>query len=343
MTAGGDPGAGWHRADGAPAQRRERHRRRRRGAGEALMVEEAEFTSYYGRPVIKPPVWKQPDVPLYLFLGGTAGSSAVLGCFAEMTGRSAMARAAHLTAAGTALSSVGFLIHDLGRPSRFLNMLRVFKTTSPLSVGSWILAPFGALTTVTAGAHLLGRFPLVRAVSSAGAAALGGPMMTYTAALLANTAVPAWHAAHRELPFVFAGSALAAGGGIATALSPVTEAGPARRTAIAGAVLDLATMHRIEHEHGIVSEPYRDGKAGKLLRAARACTATGAGLALAAGRRRVLGVASGTLLAAGAVLTRFGVYEAGMASARDPRYTVEPQRARAAAAAAEEAASESRT
>ncbi|MGY2065137.1 NrfD/PsrC family molybdoenzyme membrane anchor subunit [Blastococcus sp. SYSU DS0619] len=291
---------------------------------------EAAFTSYYGRPVIKPPVWKTPDVPLYLFLGGAAGSSALLGALAEVTGRPALARATHLTAGGSALTSVAFLIHDLGRPERFLYMLRVLKPTSPLSVGSWILAPFSALATATAGAHLLGRFPLLRRFAGLGAAVLGGPMTTYTAALLADTAVPSWHEAHRELPFAFAGSAMAAGGGVATACTPVAEAGPARKVAVAGAAIELGVMRRIEHDLGLVSEPYRTGRAGRLLKAARVCTVTGVALTLGAARRRVPAVLGGALLAAGSALTRFGVFEAGMASAKDPRYTVEPQRARAA-------------
>ena len=334
MTAGeGVPGAGWRRADGPPAQDRERRRRsggRAPRPGESV-VGEAEFISYYGRPVIKPPVWKTPDVPLYLFLGGAAGSSAVLGTLAELTGRPALSRVASLTAGGGALTSVAFLIHDLGRPQRFLYMLRVFKPTSPLSVGSWILAPFSALATATAGAHLLRRFPGLRLLTGVGAAVLGGPMTTYTAALIADTAVPSWHVAHRELPYVFAGSAMAAGGGIATACAPVTEAGPARRVAVAGAAIELGMMHRVEHDLGMASEPYRIGRAGRLLTAARACTVTGAGLVLATGRRRVPAMVGGALLAAGSALTRFGVFEAGMASAKDPRYTVQPQRIRAAA------------
>ncbi|MGY1719661.1 NrfD/PsrC family molybdoenzyme membrane anchor subunit [Blastococcus sp. SYSU DS0552] len=333
MTAAdGVPGAGWRRADGPPAQDRERRRRaggRPPRPGES-MAGEAQFTSYYGRPVIKPPVWKTPDVPLYLFLGGAAGSSALLGTMAELTGRPGLARVAHLTAGGGALSSVAFLIHDLGRPARFLYMLRVLKPTSPLSVGSWILAPFSALATATAGAHLLGRFPRLRMLTGVGAAVLGGPMTTYTAALLSDTAVPSWHEAHRELPLVFAGSAMAAGGGIATACTTVAEAGPARKVAVAGAAIELGMMHRVEHGHGLVSEPYRAGRPGRLLKTARACTVAGTALTLASGRRRLPAVLGGALLAAGSALTRFGVFDAGMVSAKDPKYTVEPQRTRAA-------------
>jgi hypothetical protein len=329
VTAGHGAGAGWRRADGAPAQRREE---RRRGRGpEPAVVEDAEFSSYYGRPVIKPPVWKQPDVPLYLFLGGAAGTSAAIGALADATGRPGLRDVAHATAAAGALTSVGFLVHDLGRPERFLHMLRVFKTTSPLSVGSWILAPFSALTTATAGARLLGWFPRLRRVSGVVAAVLGGPMATYTAALLANTSVPSWHAAHRELPYLFAGSAAAAGGGICLALAPLAEAGPARTVAAVGAVTELAVTHRVEHGYGLVSEPFRHGRAGALLRAARVCTASGAVLTPLTRRSRAVAVLGGGLLAAGSALTRFGVFAAGMASARDPRYTVEPQRERAGA------------
>jgi DMSO reductase anchor subunit len=329
------PGAGWRSAEEMTGTAKRRRPGRgwgggRRG-GETPMVEDVEFTSYYGRPVIKPPVWKTPEVPLYLFLGGAAGTSSILGALGEFTRRRTMARRAHYFAAGGALASVVLLIVDLGRPARFLHMLRVFKPTSPLSVGSYILSPFSALTTATAGLQLLGWFPKLRPLVGALGGVFGGPMTTYTAVLFANTAVPAWHEAGEELPFVFAGSAMAAGGGITMALSPVAEAGSARAVAVAGAAVELAVMQRVEHGHGIVSEPYHEGKAGRLLKAAKACTASGAGLALLAGRNRLGAIASGTLLAAGSLLTRFGVFEAGMASAKDPKYTVVPQRERLAA------------
>jgi hypothetical protein len=172
-----------------------------------------------------------------------------------------------------------------------------------------------------------------------GAAVFGGPMATYTAVLLANTAVPSWHAFHEKLPFVFAGSAMAAGGGISMVFTPVDEAGPARKMAVTGAAIELAMVHQVENEESIVSEPYHLGRAGRLMQAAKACTAAGAGLTVVAGRTRLGAVASGTLLAAGSLLTRFGVFDAGMASARDPKYTVIPQRERMAAREKGDAAS----
>jgi DMSO reductase anchor subunit len=327
------PGAGWRRADGPPAQKRQKRRRRGGGrpGGEVAMVEEAEFTSYYGRPIIKPPVWKTPDVPLYLFLGGAAGSSSILAAFADLTDRPALTRNSRYVSGGAAVASVVFLIHDLGRPERFLHMLRVVKPTSPLSIGSYILAPFSAAAGATAAVELLGWFPRLKRFGGVVAALFGGPLATYTGVLFANTAVPSWHAAHQELPFVFGASGMAAGGGLTMALSPVEEAGPSRKMAVAGAAIELAAMHRVENEFGIVSEPYHEGKAGRLLRAAKSCTAAGAALTVVAGRRRAGAVVAGALLAAGSLLTRFGVFEAGMASARDPKYTVVPQRERLAA------------
>ena len=327
------PGAGWRRADGPPAQKRQKRRRRGGGrpGGEVAMVEEAEFTSYYGRPIIKPPVWKTPDVPLYLFLGGAAGSSSIMAAMADLTDRPALTRNSRYVSGGAALASVVFLIHDLGRPERFLHMLRVIKPTSPLSIGSYILAPFSAAAGATAAVQLLGWFPRLKRFGGVVAALFGGPLATYTGVLFANTAVPSWHAAHKELPFVFGASGMAAGGGLCMALTPLDEAAPARKMGIIGAGIELAALRRVEHSGSIVSEPYRIGRAGVLMRAARACTASGMGLAILGGRTRLGAVVSGTLLAAGSLLTRFGVFEAGMASAKDPKYTVVPQRERLAA------------
>jgi hypothetical protein len=276
-------------------------------------------------------VWKTPDVPLYLFLGGAAGSSSIMAALVDLTDRPALTRNARYVSGGAAIASVVFLVHDLGRPERFLHMLRVVKPTSPLSIGSYILAPFSAAAGGTAAVELLGWFPRLKRFGGVVAALFGGPLATYTGVLFANTAVPAWHAAHKELPFVFGASGMAAGGGLCMALTPLGEAAPARKMGIIGAGIELAALRRVEHSGGIVSEPYRIGRAGALMRAARACTASGMGLAVLGGRTRLGAVVSGALLAAGSLLTRFGVFEAGMASAKDPKYTVVPQRERLAA------------
>ncbi|HET8603434.1 MAG TPA: NrfD/PsrC family molybdoenzyme membrane anchor subunit, partial [Marmoricola sp.] len=110
-------------------------RRRRRGGGEQAMVPDATFTSYYGKPIINSPVWSSPDIPGYLFLGGLAGASSGLAAAADLTGRPGVSKVSKVGAAVGATLSLAALVHDLGRPGRFLNMLRVFKVTSPMSVG----------------------------------------------------------------------------------------------------------------------------------------------------------------------------------------------------------------
>jgi hypothetical protein len=128
------------------------------------------------------------------------------------------------------------------------------------------------------------------------------------------------------------GSAAAASGGLGLLAAPLAEAGPARRLAVTGAVAELAVSSRMERSMGLAAEPLHQGTAGTLIRASRALTATGALGALAGSRSRVVSAISGAALLAGSACTRFGIFEAGQASARDPKYTVVPQRNRIDAA-----------
>jgi hypothetical protein len=297
---------------------------------ERAMVPEPEFESYYGKQIIKTPTWKTPDVPVYLFLGGIAGSSALLAEGAAMSKLPALERVARVAAASGAGLGTVFLIHDLGRPARFLNMLRVFKVTSPLSVGSFILAPFSTFATVAAASHVTGRLPRLGRLAGVGAAAFGPPLATYTAALICNTAVPAWNAGHREMPFVFAGSGAAAAGGLAMIATPAVQNGPARRMAVAGAAVELAAAELLKRRLGMVAEPYEQGRPGLLMKTARAMTAGAAAVSVVGGRSRAVSVVAGASYVAASLLTRFGVFEAGLASAKDPKYTVVPQRERLA-------------
>jgi formate-dependent nitrite reductase membrane component NrfD len=312
-------------------------RLRRRG-GEQPMVPEAEFTSYYGRPVVKAAPWST-DVPAYLFLGGLAAASAVLGAGADLTRRPQLRRVGRLGALGGITLSFVALVHDLGKPARFVNMLRVAKPTSPMSIGTWILALFGPSAGLAGAAELRHLLPrrlrwLARLLGASGrpagiaAAAVAPGVATYTAVLLADTATPTWHEAHRELPFVFAGSAASAAGGLGMLAAPLGEAAPARRMALAGAVLELAFELRMESSMGVAAEPLHQGRAGTLMRTSKALTLAGAAATALAARSRIAGVAAGAALLTGSALTRFGIFEAGQASARDPKYTVVPQRER---------------
>jgi hypothetical protein len=294
-------------------------------------VSENGHRSYYGLPVLNEPVWKA-DIPAYLFLGGLAGASSVLAAGAGATRRPALARGAKAGALAAITLSLAALIHDLGRPERFLNMLRVFKPSSPMSVGTWILTAYGPAAGVAAATDVTGRMPRTGRAATAGAALLGPAVASYTSALIANTAVPAWHDGHREMPFVFVGSAASAAAGWGLLVAPTRETGPARRLAALGALTELTASHRLEERIGIVAETYRTGMPGRLMKMSKALTAAGALGALTAGRRnRAAAALSGAALLAASACTRFGIFHAGMASARDPKYTIVPQRERAAA------------
>jgi len=283
--------------------------------------------SYYGQPVIKAPVWKG-YIPWYFFTGGLAGASAPLAAVAGARGDDVLARRAWSVALGALAVSPALLIADLGVPARFHHMLRVAKPTSPMSVGTWLITLVGPGVGLGWARSTLGWFPRAGRAGGALAAALGPVVSTYTAVLIADTAVPAWHEARRELPFLFAASSAASAGGAGVLLTPVERAMPARRLALGGAAAQLATMWRMERRLGPLAEPYRTGTPGRLARTARAGTAAGAALLALRGRRRGAAAAGGALLLAGAALERWAVFTAGSASASDPRYTVAPQRAR---------------
>ena len=308
------------------------------------MVPEAEFTSYYGRPVVKPAPWGD-EVAAYLFLGGVAGGSGLLAAGAQLTGRAKLRRNARLSAMAAVLLSLVALVRDLGRPERFLNMLRTIKLTSPMNLGSWILSAFSAGMSVAAASEIdrmtgerlpLGPLrPVLRAVEGpAGveAAVLAAPLAVSTAVLLADTATPTWNAAHEDLPFVFVSSASLASSGLAMVTTPVAEAGPARRLAVLGVLGDLAAMKLMARRMDpVAAEPLHHGNPGRMLRWSERLVIAGGLGTLLSGRHRGIAAVSGLALMTASALTRFGVFEAGLESARDPRYTIEPQKRRLAA------------
>jgi formate-dependent nitrite reductase membrane component NrfD len=291
------------------------------------ITQERGTESYYGRPVIKEPVWK-PEIPLYMFAGGLAGASALLSAGARAAGNERLARTSLFVGLAGEAVSPALLISDLGRPERFLNMLRVFKVTSPMSVGSWVLFASGGATTAHAACEVLGILPRFKAFATGVSALFGAPLAVYTATLISDTAVPVWHEARRELPFLFGASSAATAGAAATLLLDPYDARPARRLAVAGALAESVVSTVMERRLGFVGEPYTQGAAGTLNKAARAATLGGAALLALGGRSRGPAIAGSALVLAGGVAKRFSVFKAGFQSARDPKYTVRPQRER---------------
>ena len=297
--------------------------------GEQRMVAPARpqsADSYYGRPVLKAPVWKA-WIPTYFFAGGLAAGSSLVALGGRLTGRRRLARRARLAALGAIGVGSVCLVADLGRPERFANMLRVAKPTSPMSVGSWLLALYGPAVGVAAATDLLGVLPAVGLAADVGAALVAPAVATYTGVLVADTAVPIWHEARMELPVLFAAGAAASAGGVSLMVNRAAESGPALRLAAAGGLAELVTWKVMEKRLGGLAEPYRRSR---LSRMAEALTVTGTVAVLVPARHRLrrLGAA---LLVAGAAITRFVVAEGGKASAADPKYVVAPQRARMAA------------
>lgn len=309
--------------------------------GEVSMVEDVQFTSYYGRQIVKAPPWEYP-IGVYLFLGGVAGSSGLIALAAESTGRETLrrnARVGSIIALGIGTVS---LIEDLGRPERFLNMMRTFKPTSPMNLGTWIISAYGVNAGVTfanefdrmTGEKLplgplrkIARF--MEKPASWGQAATGAPLAVYTAVLLGDSALPAWNGGKFSLPFLFASSASLAASGTAMLSTPLDEIGPVQRLALAGVAGDMLSLRAMKKEmHPLEAEPLEIGDGGKKMHIAEKLLIAGAVTGLFAKKHRAIAIASGACLAAASAFTRFGILDAGFQSARDPKYTVIPQKER---------------
>jgi formate-dependent nitrite reductase membrane component NrfD len=292
-------------------------------------VSENGFRSYYGRPVLKEPTWTW-EIPTYLFTGGLAGASSVLSTTARLTGNEKLGRTALYVGAVADLVSPALLISDLGRPERFHHMLRVVKVTSPMNVGSWVLLVSGGASTTAAFLNLVDRWKPVKVLAEAAATLVGPVLATYTGVLVADTAIPVWHEARHELPWIFGASATASAGAAACLFLHPDDARPARRLAVAGVLAEGALVHAMELRLGKLAEVYRQGEAGKFSWAAKGLATAGAALLARRGRKsRAASIAGGALVCAGELCLRWTVFKAGSQSARDPRYVVEPQRARA--------------
>lgn len=279
--------------------------------------------SYDGRPIREESVW-EGGIPFYFLTSGIAGASSVLGLAARTVGNDRAARASLFVGfSGDVVSSA--LLSDLGRPRRFPN--GVFKVTFPTKAGAWILAASGAANGLAVLLELGAKLPRVKLLAETVSAVLGPPLATSTAVLISDTAVPAWHEARRELPFVFAGSSAAAAGALACVFLRPEDARPARGLAVLGTAAEGAGMQLLERRLAAAAAPYREGVAGTLATAAKGLSTAGAALLGIGGRkRRSLAVAGGLMLVAGEACLRWSVLEAGCQSARDQRSTVEPRR-----------------
>jgi hypothetical protein len=272
--------------------------------------------TYYDVPLLKAPVWTW-EVPLYFFAGGAAGAAAIIGCVAEWTGtEGTLARDAKWIAAAGAPLSAALLTADLGRPGRFINMLRVFKPQSAMSVGSWTLTAFSA-SSAAAVAPAVSSLPAVRTAATLAAgtsAALGAGMLTYTGVLIGATAIPVWHDNVRLLPIHFAASGMGSAAAILTLLGHDERS--LNDLALGAAAIETLIGASIETREERTLAPLREGRSGWIIRAGGVLSGPVPLLLRAASRRRGWRTAASVAAIAGSLLTRLGWIAAGHASAK---------------------------
>ncbi|MGH2736948.1 MAG: NrfD/PsrC family molybdoenzyme membrane anchor subunit [Actinomycetota bacterium] len=299
--------------------------------GTPVGTDQRASTTYYDRPVIKEPVWTW-EVPAYFYAGGVAAGSALLAAVAgaiDGDDHEGLVRRARVVAAAGSLSGTGLLIMDLGRPGRFLNMLRVFKPSSPLNMGSWILS--AAATFSAASVAFARRGPRLGDLAGLAAGAAALPLSSYTAVLLADTVVPVWQQSRRALPLLFAASSGSSAASILQ-MTAVTEheAVTLRRFGTAMELAELVAGMALEREAGRVervARPLEEGPSGTLWKSSKWLTIASLAVGAVAGRSRAGRIVGGVLGTAGSLALRYSVFLAGKASARDPRATFELQRA----------------
>lgn len=299
-----------------------------------LPMPQAGDPAYYNVPMLNEPVWEWA-IPAYYYVGGLTGAALVLGAAAQMgniRGREKLIRRCHWIGLAGATVSGGLLIYDLGVPSRFINMLRVFRPTSVMNIGAWILAGTGG--TVFLSLVLSGRRSWLGAIGEiCGCAAgiFGAGLATYTGVLVGNTAIPIWQASRKCLPVLFGTSAMSSVGALFDLTVKTSE--ERRLTKIfgtAGQVAELVSSIVMEkHAARVprVARPLKNGFSGFLWRTAMLLTGAGLVLGVLPKPSRSRRLAAGVIGTVGSALMRAGIEHLGVASARDARASFQQQRA----------------
>lgn len=295
-------------------------------------LEASAEKGYYGMPLLKRPQWTV-EIPIYFFVGGAAGAAAVIAAIGEMSSKDrAVIRDAQWLAAIGGIVSPALLISDLGMPSRFLAMLRVFKVQSPMSVGSWTLVAFSNAAVASAVLGELQRrrkipgVPVLRRTSQIAAALTGLVLSTYTGVLIGATAIPVWNEHISSLPIHFAIS------GMLTAVSILElrghDSAALNKLGMMAAVLETAMGASIELRKTPAEHPVRHGISGEAMRGAGLLSgpvplALRAFAMLSDKHERKLRKAAAVSSIVGSLLTRWAWIKAGHASAQNPRIPLE--------------------
>jgi hypothetical protein len=293
-----------------------------------------ELTVEVEGPMLNAPVWTW-EVPLYFWFGGIASGSSFVALASELAGDSDTAVTARRVTLAAVIPCAPLLVLDLGRPERFLHMLRIFKTRSPMSMGAWCLALFSSTAGSSVLADLLGRRREASLLGGA-TAFLGTYLGSYTGVLLASTAVPVWARSRVFLPAIFTCTAAATGAAanrLVLAATGMKVGHPSRtalgtvETAAMGTELVLSSLN--ERRLGRLGLALDEGRANGLFELAKWSVRTGLGLRFARGRGGpwTHHLAS-VLYLLGGLSFRFAWVEAGKISARDDEAVARMSRVR---------------
>jgi hypothetical protein len=286
---------------------------------------------YYGQPVVRPPVWTW-EIPIYFFVGGLGGMSAVIALAAALSHHLELARAAMWVAAvGVVLSPV-LLILDLGRPHLFVNMLRVFKPQSAMSMGAWILTGFGACVVPGLFAlelHVLHTFTgaidqflrIAAGLFIFGSAFFGILLATYTGVLIGATAIPAWFLHRVLLPIHFGTAGLGSAAALLELLGHRIQPLNAIGFFAAGVESVLLVWLTID-KHGAADRAIHEHSSGWLIRIGEILNGP---LALILRFFGLVPFAAISFLI-GALVSRFGWIAVGKVSGCDPESVFASQR-----------------
>ena len=288
-------------------------------------------TSYNSNPVLKAPTWTW-QVPLYFFVGGIAGVSAVIALVAHVIGNAGLVRAALLVGFAGALISPPLLIADLGRPARFLNMLRVFKLGSAMSVGAWTLVGFSSAIGLAVVCHEMilagygnGFLPVIEWLAEILAACGGLILASYTSVLLGVTAIPVWSENRKLVPAVFLTGALGSAAAILELLGFVIPA--TQFIGIVASTVEIVIAIIIELRDRYVDLPLRDGAVGWLTRAGAVLAGpTSLLLRVFSGHNLEVRYIAALCFISGALIARYAWIAAGRVSSRDPQALFQMQR-----------------
>ena len=289
------------------------------------------YAGYYGEAVVRPPVWTW-EIPLYFFVGGAAGMAPLIALAALILGKLHLAHFALGIAGIGAIVSPILLVMDLGRPQLFLNMLRVFKPQSPMSVGAWILFGFGGSAVpawlimvlyvnqaFAPSIHLLAL--AIIGLLTIPAAIFGLGLATYTGVLLGATAIPAWHLHHVLLPIHFGTAGLGCAGAILELAGFHNR--PLWIIGIVAACVETLLWVWLEFDkHGAADRALRCGRAGWLIRLGEILSGP---LPIIFRLTNLVPWAAISFIL-GALSSRFGWIEAGRDSGRDPEAVFAAQR-----------------